>query len=84
MTAAPPGVDGPAGPPGAGGPPGSPGPPGGGGGVPVDSATTINITVSSVTVPAGGGAPVVSFRLSNDLNQGLVGLPRADARFVLA
>jgi len=78
------GVDGPAGPPGAGGPPGPPGPPGGGGGVPVDSATSINITVNSVTVPAGGGAPVVSFRLSNDLNQGLVGLPAASARFVLA
>lgn len=78
------GVQGPAGPPGTGGPPGPPGPPGGGGGVPVDSATTINITVNSVTIPAGGGAPVVSFRLSNELNQGLVGLPAADARFVLA
>jgi OmcA/MtrC family decaheme c-type cytochrome len=78
------GVQGPAGPPGAGGPPGPPGPPGGGGGVPIDSATTINITVNSVTSPAGGGAPVVSFRLSNELNQGLVGLPAADARFVLA
>jgi len=44
----------------------------------------INITVNSVTVPAGGGAPVVGFRLSNDLNQGLVGLPAADARFVLS
>jgi len=78
------GAAGPAGPPGAGGPPGPPGPPGGGGGVPVDSAETINITVNSVTVPAGGGAPVVSFRLSNDLNQGLVGLPAGDARFVLS
>jgi OmcA/MtrC family decaheme c-type cytochrome len=78
------GIQGPAGPPGAGGPPGPPGPPGGGGGVPIDSAETINITVNSVTIPAGGGAPVVSFRLSNDLNQGLVGLPAASARFVLA
>lgn len=78
------GAAGPPGPPGAGGPPGPPGPPGGGGGVPVDSATTINITVNSVTIPAGGGAPVVSFRLSNELNQGLVGLPAGDARFVLA
>ncbi|MBX3702504.1 MAG: OmcA/MtrC family decaheme c-type cytochrome [Steroidobacteraceae bacterium] len=78
------GVQGPAGPPGAGGPPGPPGPPGGGGGVPIGSATSINITVNSVTVPAGGGAPVVNFRLSNDLNQGLVGLAPADARFVLA
>jgi len=78
------GVQGPAGPPGAGGPPGPPGPPGGGGGVPVDSAARINITVTSVTVPAGGGAPVVQFRLSNDLNQGLVGLPAGDARFIIA
>jgi OmcA/MtrC family decaheme c-type cytochrome len=50
----------------------------------VDSAETINITVTSVTVPAGGGAPVVTFRLSNDLNQGLVGLPAGDARFVVS
>jgi OmcA/MtrC family decaheme c-type cytochrome len=78
------GVEGPAGPPGAGGPPGPAGPPGGGGGVPVDSAETINIAVTGVTVPAGGGAPVVAFSLSNDLNQGLVGLPAADARFVVA
>ena len=76
--------DGAAGPPGPGGPPGPPGPPGGGGGVPVDSATSINITVNSVTVPAGGGAPVVSLRLSNDLNQGLVGMPAGDIRFVLS
>ncbi|HXV39402.1 MAG TPA: OmcA/MtrC family decaheme c-type cytochrome [Steroidobacteraceae bacterium] len=52
--------------------------------MPIGSATTINITVNSVTIPAGGGAPVVSFRLSNELNQGLTGLPAADARFVLA
>ncbi len=77
-------VPGPAGPPGAGGPPGPAGPPGGSGGVPIDSAANINITVTSVTVPAGGGAPVVRFRLSNDLTQGLVGLPAADVRFVLA
>ena len=75
---------GPPGPPGAGGPPGPPGPPGGSGGVPIDSAVTIDITVTSVTVPAGGGAPVVNFRLSNDLTQGLVGLPATDVRFVLA
>jgi OmcA/MtrC family decaheme c-type cytochrome len=78
------GAQGPPGPPGTGGPPGPPGPPGGGGGVPVGSAERINITVTSVTVPAGGGAPVVQFRLSNDLNQGLVGLPAGDARFLIA
>lgn len=75
------GVPGPPGPPGAGGPPG---PPGGGGGVPVGSAERINVAITSVTVPAGGGAPVVQFRLSNDLNQGLVGLTAGDTRFALA
>ena len=75
------GAAGPPGPPGAGGPPG---PPGGSGGVPVDSAERISITVTSVTIPAGGGAPVVSLRLSNDLTQGLFGLPAADIRFVLS
>ena len=78
------GSTGPAGPPGPGGPPGPPGPPGGGSGVPIDSAESIDIAVSNVTVPAGGGAPVVSLRLSNDLNQGLVGLPAGDIRFVLS
>lgn len=78
------GAAGPTGPPGAGGPPGPPGPPGGSGGVPIDSADNINITVTSVTIPAGGGAPVVRFRLSNDLTQGLVGLPAGDVRFVLS
>ena len=78
------GSTGPAGPPGPPGSGGPPGPPGGSGGVPVDSAESINITVNSVTIPAGGGAPVVNFRLSNDLTQGLFGLPAADIRFVLS
>lgn len=78
------GSTGPAGPPGPPGSGGPPGPPGGTGGVPVDSAERINITVNSVTVPANGGAPVVSLTLSNDLTQGLVGLPAADIRFVLS
>jgi OmcA/MtrC family decaheme c-type cytochrome len=78
------GAAGPPGPPGSGGPPGPPGPPGGGSGVPVGSAERISVAITSVTVPAGGGAPVVQFRLSNDLNQGLVGLAAADARFTLA
>jgi OmcA/MtrC family decaheme c-type cytochrome len=71
------GADGPAGPP---GPPG----PSTGSGIPVDSAERINIAVSSVAVPAGGGAPTVSLTLTNDLNQGLVGLPAGDIRFVLS
>ena len=78
------GAAGPAGPPGTSGPPGPPGPTGGTGGVPVDSADRINISVTSVTVPAGGGAPVVQLRLTNDLTQGLVGLPAGDIRFVLS
>ncbi len=79
------GSTGPTGPGGPSGPPGPPGPPGtGGGGVPIESAESINITVNSVTVPAGGGAPVVELTLTNDLNQGLVGLSAADIRFVLS
>ena len=79
------GATGAAGPTGPAGPPGPPGPPASGGGsVPVDSADRINIAVTSVTVPAGGGAPVVELTLSNDLTQGLAGLPAGDIRFVLS
>jgi OmcA/MtrC family decaheme c-type cytochrome len=78
------GSTGPAGPPGPPGGGGPPGPPGGSGGVPISSADRINITVASVTIPAGGGAPVVNFRLNNDLTQGLVGLPAANTRFILS
>jgi OmcA/MtrC family decaheme c-type cytochrome len=80
------GSDGAPGADGAPGPAGPPGPPGpsSGNGVPVDSAELINIAVSSVAVPSGGGAPTVSLTLTNDLNQGLVGLPARDIRFVLS
>ena len=80
------GNDGAPGADGAPGPEGPPGPPGPstGSGVPVDSAERINIAVSGVDVPAGGGAPTVSLTLTNDLNQGLVGLPAGDIRFVLS
>jgi OmcA/MtrC family decaheme c-type cytochrome len=80
------GNDGAPGADGAPGPAGPPGPPGPstGSGVPVDSAERINIAVGAVDVPAGGGAPTVSLTLTNDLNQGLVGLPAGDIRFVLA
>jgi OmcA/MtrC family decaheme c-type cytochrome len=72
--------------PGAEGPAGPPGPPGpsAGGGVPVDSADRINIAVTGIDVPDGGGAPTVSLTLTNDLNQGLFGLPAGDIRFVLS
>ena len=83
------GSDGAAGATGAAGPPGTAGPPGpsvppAGSGVPVDSATSINIQVTSVSVPAGGGAPTVELTLTNDLTQGLFGLPASDIRFVLS
>ena len=69
------GAAGPAGPAGPGGPAGPPGPPGPTSGVPIDSADKINIEVTNVTVPAGGGAPTVQVTLTNDLTQGLTGLP---------
>jgi len=78
------GKDGAAGPPGPAGPAGPPGGTGSSGGVPVDSAEKINITVNSVAIPAGGGRPVVELTLSNDLTQGLTGLPAGDIRFVLS
>jgi hypothetical protein len=40
--------------------------------------------VTSVAIPGGGGAPVVSLTLTNDLEQGLRGLPAGDIRFTLA
>ena len=78
------GAAGSSGPAGPAGPPGPGGPPGSSGGVPVDSADKINVAVTGVTVPPGGGVPVVELRLSNDLTQGLFGLPASDIRFVLS
>ena len=77
------GADGADGEPGPVGPPGPPGP-STGGGVPVDSAELINIAVTDIDVPDGGGKPTVSLTLTNDLNQGLVGLPAEDINFVLS
>ena len=72
--------------PGADGAPGPAGPPGPstGDGIPVESADRITITVSSVTIPSGGGAPTVELALTNDLQQGLVGLPPNQINFVLS
>jgi OmcA/MtrC family decaheme c-type cytochrome len=78
------GATGTAGPQGPQGPAGPTGPTGPSGGVPIDSTDKINIEVASVTVPAGGGAPVVEILLTNDLTQGLEGLPATDIRFALA
>jgi len=80
------GADGTDGATGGTGQPGPPGPPGpsAGNGVPIDSAEMINIAVTGVDVPAGGGAPTVYLALTNDLEQGLTGLPDGDIRFVLS
>ena len=79
------GAPGPQGPQGPQGPAGPEGPPGSsGGGVPASSADRFNIEVRSVTIPDGGGNPVVEFTLTNDLNQGLVGLPAGEIRFMLS
>ena len=77
------GTDGAAGSTGPVGPAGPPGP-STGSGVPIDSTDKINIAVSDVAIPAGGGAPTVNFVLQNDLEQGLRDLPAGDIRFTLA
>lgn len=73
------GTTGPAGPPGPTGPPGS-----SGSGIPVSSADKINVEITNVAIPAGGGAPTVSVLLTNDLGQGLSGLPAGNIRFVIS
>ncbi len=79
------GAAGPAGAAGAAGPPGPPGPPGSSGsGIPVTSAEKINVAITGVSVPTGGGAPTVTLSLTNDLDQGLTGLPAGNIRFVIA
>lgn len=81
------GDDGGAGPSGPQGPSGDAGPTGSSGAsgaVPVSSAERIEVEITDVSVPAGGGAPIVSLSLTNDLNQGLSGLPAANIRFVIS
>ncbi len=75
------GSTGPSGPAGSAGPPGPVGSPGG---VPITSAERINVEITGVTVPAGGGAALVDVRLTNDLGQGLTGLPAANIRFAIS
>jgi OmcA/MtrC family decaheme c-type cytochrome len=71
--------------PGADGPVGPAGPPGPstGGGVPVDSAERINIAVTGIDFTTNP-EPTISLTLTNDLNQGLVGLPAGDIRFTFS
>ena len=71
------GTDGATGPAGPSGPPG----PSTGNGIPIGSTDHINIAVSSVVIAS---PPVVSFTLTNDLQQGLKDLPAGDIRFTLA
>jgi OmcA/MtrC family decaheme c-type cytochrome len=76
--------DGATGPQGPAGPPGPPGPAGPQAGVPVSSAARINVTIDAVTAPEDGGPPVVELTLTNDLGEGLTGLPAATIRFAIA
>ena len=83
------GPAGPAGPQGDQGLPGTPGPsgppgPSTGNALPFDSADRINVEIQSVAVPAGGGAPTVTLRLSDNLDFGLKGLPASAVGFVIA
>ncbi len=78
------GAAGPAGPVGPQGPTGQTGATGSAGGVPIDSADRINIEVTNVAVTSGSEAPVIDLKLTNDLTQGLFGLPAGDIRFVLS
>ena len=73
-----------AGPQGPAGPAGPQGPQGPGSGIPVTSASRINVSIDGITVPAGGGAPTVDFTLTNNLNQGLTGLPAANISFIVS
>ena len=75
-----PGATGGTGPTGPAGPTG----PSVGNDVPVTDAERINVTISSVSVPDGGGAPTVEYFLTNEAGQGLVGLPAGNIRFVIA
>ena len=77
------GATGPAGAAGPAGPPGPQGPPSGTP-IPVTSAQKINVAITAVSVPAGGGAPTVTLTLFNDSGQGLTGLPAGNIRFVIA
>ena len=83
------GPAGPAGAPGTAGPPGDPGPSGppgssSGTAIPVTSAEKISVEVQNISVPAGGGAPTVTFRLSDDNDFGLRDLPANTIGFTLA
>lgn len=76
------GSGGAAGPAGDEGSTGLPGP--GSNTVAVTTAEKINVLIGGVAIPEGGGAPTVTLQLTNDLGQGLTGLPAANISFVIA
>ncbi len=76
------GASGSAGAAGPAGPPGGPGP-SVGNDIPITSAERINVTIVNVSISAGGDAPTVEFYLTNEIGQGLVGLPAGNIRFVI-
>ena len=77
------GAPGPQGPQGPQGPTGGQGPTGSPGGVPITSAEKINVEINSVSA-AAGVRPQVELFLSNDLGQGLTGLPAGNIRFIIS
>ncbi len=76
------GAQGPSGSDGSAGPPGPAGP-STGNGLPVTSAEKINVQITAVTF-ANGAGPTVDYQLTDDLGQGLIGLPPANIRFAIA
>jgi OmcA/MtrC family decaheme c-type cytochrome len=79
------GPAGPTGQPGASGPAGPAGPSGPSTtAIPWDSVERINVEIQSIDVPAGGGAPTVTLRLSDDLGFGIKDLPVNTISFVIA
>ncbi|MDH4107122.1 MAG: OmcA/MtrC family decaheme c-type cytochrome [Gammaproteobacteria bacterium] len=77
------GTQGPQGDQGPPGDPGIPGPPGPSGAVPVTSAEQINVEILSADLSAANELTIV-VGLTNDLEQGLKGMPAANIRFTLA
>lgn len=76
------GAQGPSGPDGSPGAPGPTGPAGTYTGIPITSADNINVSWSDFSL--SGDALTVTVVLTNDLDQGLAGLPAANIRFALA
>lgn len=76
------GPAGPQGSPGQPGDPGQPGPVGPSGAVPITSSEKINADITEIDVD-GTGLVTVTVKLTNDLDQGLKGLPAASLAFTM-